>query len=213
MKNIFILLTLISFNAFGQQPIKVEIVERGADKALIKSAGKAYGSQNQPVNTNNKTNSFADSYAKGAQAAAARAAAEAARAAAMSEATTNIKVPIEIDLNDYTHLALVGITFSNVYNKKFSGRKQYEEFAKLFLNSPLIVVNPYVKSKQKSKADNRWLREIKSPTYLYVYYETSTVGVDSHRSLVVRNSENKIIYQIKAVNIPKSEVVDPFVYF
>lgn len=48
MKNIFILLTLISFNAFGQQPIKVEIVEsrgKGADPVLVESFEKLYESR------------------------------------------------------------------------------------------------------------------------------------------------------------------------
>ena len=54
---------------------------------------------------------------------------------------------------------------------------------------------------------------IKDPKTLYVYYETSMVGVNSHRMLIVRDFQNKIIYRAKVINIDKAELVAPFVYF
>ena len=53
MKNIFILLILVSFNAFGQQPIKVEVIEKKDPLTLGREMGNAgYGGNNA-----NRTNS------------------------------------------------------------------------------------------------------------------------------------------------------------
>jgi len=78
MKNIFILLTLISFNAFGQQPIKVEIVEsrgKGADPVLVESFKNMYESQNPNYGetlSNSIQKSYATSSASSARAAGIR---------------------------------------------------------------------------------------------------------------------------------------------
>ncbi|MDA9849512.1 hypothetical protein N9C38_02185 [Flavobacteriaceae bacterium] len=132
----------------------------------------------------------------------------------MNASMVDVKVPLSVDVNNYTHIALVGVTYANnATGAKVSIARTYENFSQLFANSPLTVINPYKQDKRRAKKDNRFLREIKNPKTLYLYYETSIVGVNSHRTLVVRDYQNKIVYRAKAINIDKSEIVDPFVYF
>ena len=94
-----------------------------------------------------------------------------------------------------------------------STKHEYNDFSKLFMNSPLSIVNPYVQDKKRAKKNNRFLRDIKDPKTLYLYYESTKIGVNHHRILIVRDYNNKIIYRSKAINISKAELVSPFVYF
>lgn len=147
-------------------------------------------------------------------AAAAQAQARAAASAAMSDSSIETIVPLEVDLNNYEKVALVGITYAILSTgAKVSTKKTYNNFEQLFANSMLQVLNPYEVDKRKAKKNNRFLREIKDSKTLYMYYETSLVGVNQHRMLIVRDFENKIIYRAKVVNIDKAELVAPFVYF
>ena len=174
--------------------------------------------QTSTVNVNVKKESSTSDYINAGAASRAAAAeaekARAAKAAAMNESTTEIKIPLEVDLNSYTHIALVGVTYAyTATGQKVSGKSQYDNFSELFLNSPLIVINPYERDKKRAKKNNRFLREIKEPSWIYLYYETSIVGVDSHRTFVLRDYKNKIIFQGKYVNLDKADVVSPLVYF
>lgn len=147
-------------------------------------------------------------------AAAAQAQARAAASAAMTDSSIETIVPLEVDLNNYEKVALVGITYANLSTgAKTSNKSTYNNFEQLFANSMLQVLNPYEVDKRKARKNNRFLREIKDPKTLYMYYETSLVGVNLHRMLIVRDFENKIIYRAKVVNIDKAELVAPFVYF
>jgi hypothetical protein len=146
-------------------------------------------------------------------AAAAQAQANAAKSAAMTNSIVETIVPLQIDVNNYDKIALVGITYAYPNGTKSSVKSDYKNFSQLFVNSPLRVIDPYVQDKRRAKKDNRFLREIKDPKTLYIYYETSMVGVNAHRMLIVRDFENKIIYRAKVVNIDKAELVAPFVYF
>jgi hypothetical protein len=147
-------------------------------------------------------------------AAAAQAQARAAASAAMTDSSVETIVPLEVELNNYEKVALVGITYANLSTgSKISTKSTYNNFEQLFANSMLQVLNPYEVDKRKARKNNRFLREIKDPKTLYMYYETSLVGVNLHRMLIVRDFENKIIYRAKVVNIDKAELVAPFVYF
>lgn len=147
-------------------------------------------------------------------AAAAQAQARAAASAAMTDSSIETIVPLEVDLNNYDKIALVGITYAYLSSgAKSSTKSDYKNFKQLFSNSMFQVLNPYEVDKKRARKNNRFLREIKDPKTLYMYYETSVVGVNLHRMLIVRDFENKIIYRAKVVNIDKAELVAPFVYF
>ena len=216
MKKTLLLLLLIPIVTFGQDPIQVEIVPASSyrnPKIIKAQPASNQNTYNQSYNQSIQAGAAARN-ARAASAAAAEAEkARAAKAAAMSAIGAEIIVDLTVDLNNYTHLALVNIVFADAANKKYSGKEQYERFANLFSSSPLTVINPYVENKSKARKNNQFLKEIKNPSWLYVYYETSTVGVDSHRSFVVRDSKNQIIYRGKYVNTPKSDMVSPFVFY
>lgn len=154
----------------------------------------------ETLNVNVKKESSVSDYV---QAAAARRAANAARAAAMSEASSNIKVPLSVDLNNYSDIALVGVEYAG----GSTGKRYYKDFKKTLSFSPLNIIDPADYDKKKFKKNNTFLRTIKNPNWIYVSYRRSTSGVDEVRSLIVRDSKNKVIYSATHTNVPAAEVV------
>ena len=148
------------------------------------------------------------------KAGAAEMEAAAARAAAMSEPSTTIKKPLDVDLYDYTHIAIVDATFANpVTGAQGASRGSYKATAESLSNSPLSIVNPLTYDKKKFKKNKRFLREIKNPKWLYFYFVKSIQGVDDVRSVVVRNFQNRLIYSVVTVNVSFDETISPLVNF
>ena len=58
-----------------------------------------------------------------------------------------------------------------------------------------------------------FLRETKDPNWLYVYVKFSMSGVNSIKSLVIRDSKNKVLYSVSHTNVPLAEVMSPLVDF
>ena len=136
--------------------------------------------------------------------------ARAATAAAMSEPSTVIKTPIEVDFNNFTTIALVGIgNIGGIYGTKSS----YKAVAKALEFSPITVMNPIEENKKKFKKNKMFLRETKDPNWLYVYVKFSMSGVNSIKSLVIRDSKNKVLYSVSHTNVPLVEVMSPLVDF
>ena len=132
------------------------------------------------------------------------------RAAAMSDPSTIIKIPLEVDFNNYTNIALVGIgNIGGFYGPKSS----YNAVAKALEFSPITVMNPIKENKKKFKKNKMFLRETKDPNWLYVYVKFSMSGVDSIKSLVIRDSKNKVLYSVSHTNVPLAEVMSPLVDF
>ena len=124
---------------------------------------------------------------------------------AMSESSIDVIQPIEINLNQFTHIALVGAN---------AGRKwQFKVYFPALNNSPLSIINPYEYDKKRAKKDSKFLREEKNPTWLYLYYDITNVGVDEHQTVVVRDYENKIIYHSKSVNLSRTDIFSPLINF
>ena len=132
------------------------------------------------------------------------------RAAAMSEPSTVIKTPIEVDFNNFTTIALVGIgNIGGIFGPKLS----YKAVAKALEFSPITVMNPIEENKKKFKKNKMFLRETKDPNWLYVYVKFSMSGVNSIKSLVIRDSKNKVLYSVSHTNVPLAEVMSPLVDF
>ena len=188
MKNLLFIIMFVPLVSLGQtQPIKVEVEQKQSF-----------------------SQSFNESLKAGAAARTARAASEsaaAARANAMSESFLEIKTPLTVDLYKYSHVALVDVTYAYPNGNKVIDKTTYERFKQLLINSPLTIINPREYNKKKFKKNMRFLRDIKNPSWLYLYYSTSIQGVDEMRSLVIRNSKNQIIYNVKSRNITKDELV------
>lgn len=167
-------------------------------------------SQDEDVTVKVKTEkSIGEQIIDGQRAAAARQQAQAATAAAMSDPSTEIKIPLNEDLNNYTDIALVGVTYSG----NSSTRGVYKDCATRLSYSPLNVINPVEYDKKKFKKDKLFLRTIKNPSWLYLYYKRTTQGVDEVRSLIIRNSKNKIIYSASSINVAMDEVISPLINF
>jgi len=137
----------------------------------------------------------------------------AARVNVMSPARQEIKVPLTADLNSYTTIALVGVTYVHPSGKKSSNRGTYKNFEQLLLNSPFTILNPATYNKKKFRKNSRFLRDIKNHDWLYLYFRLSDKGVNSIKSIVVRNSQNRIIYNASTTNVTLEETLSPIVDF
>ena len=137
----------------------------------------------------------------------------AARANLMAPAGQEIKIPLTTDLNNYTTIALVGVTYVHPSGKKSSNRGTYRNFEQLLLNSPFSILNPATYDKKKFRKNSRFLRDIKNDDWLYLYFRLSDEGVNSIKSIIVRNSQNKVIYNASTTNVKLKETLSPIVDF
>ena len=167
----------------------------------------------QNVNLNVKTEkSVGELINDNRKAAAARAQADAAKAAAMSDASVNVETPLEVDLLNYTHAALVLSTCVG-YNPDWMidyGKNEkacYKLIANDLKMSPLTIINPFEYDKKKAKKNPAFLREIKNPDWLYLTYRKSLSGVDEIRTVIIRDSKNKVLYKATTTNVPFEETV------
>mgnify|MGYP006093608307 FL=1 len=192
MKKVFLLfLSLSAFSAYAQLvPTKLN-----ADVKVTTEEKQSYSQ---------KANERTQAKATEAQARAAQAQARAATAAAMSPQTTEIVIPLKVDLNSFTHIAII----DTYLNSKYA----YNTTAESLRSGPFIVVNP-VSDKKKFRADRMYLRAEKHPEWLYLYYTKSTVGVDANRVLVIRDYTNRVVYKSKNINIPFDEVLTQILDF
>ena len=100
---------------------------------------------------------------------------------------TEIKTPITVDLNNYTHIVSI-----NFLDRNFN------------LLSPLEVITPktYDPKTYKKLCGKRWrckkgddyLFKIKNPKWLYMIKSTETLENNRTVVLIVRDYQNKIIY-------------------
>ncbi len=137
----------------------------------------------------------------------------AARANLMAPAGQEIKIPLTTDLNNYTTIALVGVTYVHLSGKKSSNRGTYRNFEQLLLNSPFSILNPATYDKKKFRKNSRFLRDIKNDDWLYLYFRLSDEGVNSIKSIIIRNSQNRVIYNASTTNVTLEETLSPIVDF
>ena len=137
----------------------------------------------------------------------------AARANLMAPAEQEIKIPLALDLNNYTTIALVGVTYVHPSGKKSSNRGTYRNFEQLLLNSPFTIINPATYDKKKFRKNSRFLRDIKNDDWLYLCFRLSDEGVNSIKSIIVRNSQNRVMYNASTTNVTLEETLSPIVDF
>ena len=126
----------------------------------------------------------------------------AAVADAMSDASTTIKVPLSINLKDYTHMAIVDVTGPT--GKR--GKAYFKAAYRGLLSSPLTIINP-TSNKKKFKANSFYLRDTKNPKWLYLYLTGSRIGVDSSITAIIRDYENNMVYSATTLNVGFYEVM------
>tara|TARA_R110000796_G_scaffold174255_1_gene291196 strand:+ start:75 stop:545 length:471 start_codon:yes stop_codon:yes gene_type:complete len=119
-------------------------------------------------------------------------------------ANTEIIIPLTVDLYSYTHIAIVSAP----------SKGSYKGLAKNLIDSPLTIINPIEYDKKRFKKNRRFLKDIKNPKWLYLYFKSITIdGLDIHYTLVVRNSENRTLYQVKTINRPSVETLNQIINF
>ena len=163
--------------------------------AVLFISAPAYAQETINVNVKKE-----QSYSEAANEAAT---ARAATAAAMSDANKTIIVPLSVDFNDYTHIAIVDVL--NSAGRR--GKSGFNNVYKALISSPLTILNP-VSDKNKFKENSFYLRNTKNPKWLYLYYTASRIGVDLTVSIILRNIENGIVYSASSINIPFREVLN-----
>ena len=79
----------------------------------------------------------------------------------------------------------------------------------------LIILNTYYEDRRKFSKNKGFLKDKKKPNpqWLYLYYTQSTQKVDEIRRLVMRESQNKKIFNITTKDTPFDQTVEPFVFF
>ena len=157
----------------------------------------------------NESDPYGDLYKSLDDAAQARRQAAIEKAAAMSPPSKEIKTPVNVDLNNYTTIALVDV----VDSWGFRSRGVYRQIASELMSSPLSVKNPLEVDKKRFKKNRQFLKEEKNSDWLYLFYKVTEVGVDEVRSIIVRDSKNKVIYSATHTNMPPSEVLYPIIAF
>ena len=127
-----------------------------------------------------------------------------------SEPKTEIKVPLEVNLNDYTHLVLVDIN-------SLSGRDKstYNLYEDRLMSSPLLIINPVKVDKRKFKKNPMFLRNNKNPKYVYFYYtrKQGSGNDDINTTLILRDYNNKILYSSSHYNIGIPDILYPLIGF
>jgi len=138
----------------------------------------------------------------------------------LSDEKTTIKTPLIIDLNNYTHLALVRVNLKGGYYDTFTdesstavqNRDAYEPVEKLLSMGLLQVVNPYKLDVKRFRREPLYLRTIKKDTYLYLYLnQAKGRGDDVNTTILIRDSKNKIIYNATHINTGLNEILAPLI--
>ena len=151
-----------------------------------------------------------------------------ARPLVLSDEKTEVKVPITVDLYNYTHLVLVSVSTirtGGVANNQFGafgikGKKNkpkyaYDLYYESLLNSPLTIVNPFIVDKKRAKKNPRFLKDVKKPSYLYFYFrrQMGSGNDDITTSVIVRDHKNKVVYSVMHTNTGIPEILDPLIGF
>lgn len=134
----------------------------------------------------------------------------------LTEPKTEIKVPLEVDLNNYTHLLLVDVTTGNYENVGvFRSKIDYKRLENQLMSSPLTIMNPVKVSKKKFKKNPIFLRETKDPNYVYLYYLSRKGSGNDNvvTSIILRDYQNKIIYSSIHYNVGIPEILYPLIGF
>ena len=137
-----------------------------------------------------------------------------AASALKSESSTKIKTKLNVDLNNFTHIALIdarmmAMTLGYGY-VPFRRKASFNRLASALSFSEFTVLNPREVDKKKWKKNSMFLKETKDPNWLYVYYIVNAQGVDLNSNLIFRDSENNLLYSASHTNVSITEAMSIF---
>ena len=182
MKKLLFILFICPLASYGQQPT-YENPSPQPIKVEIQNKTNPYATP-----ANNRTTVNPVDYNVGRAAAAAAAAAP----------STKVITPLEVDLYEYTHIAMVDMNHCYFGRKK----KSYNWFEKeVLMSSPLSIINP-TSEKKKFKKNPLYLRNVKNESWTYLYVTNTTANsIDFFTTIILRDSKNKILYKADYVNV------------
>ena len=138
----------------------------------------------------------------------------------LSETSTNVKVPVSVDLNKFTHILIIDYVYEHKWTNSYGPQRQFRSTsrygnAKLeeaLSYSSFTVLNPFEVKKSKAKKDPSYLKTLKNEKYLYLYIrEGSGRGDDLNTTIIVRNSDNDKIYSATHINTGLNEILAPLI--
>ena len=98
------------------------------------------------------------------------------------------------NINSFEAIAIVDVLMSSGKRKK----NGYKRVSDGLQSSPLKIINP-IEDKDKFKENKLYLREVKNPKWLYLYYEARNMGANV--SVSIRDYKNRTIYKREVKNI------------
>jgi len=114
-----------------------------------------------------------------------------------SKPESNNFFPLSINIEEYTHIAIVDVLQSN------GGRAAgaFKRVANALKGSKLTLLNP-TDNKRKFKANTFYLRDIKNPNWLYLYYVGGYSGNNVVVNVILTDSENNKVFEKSTTNMP-----------
>jgi len=127
-----------------------------------------------------------------------------------SEPSTKIITPLETDLNEFEKLVMVDINTLNGRTKYW-----YNMYEERLMSSPLRIINPVKVDKKLFRKNPLFLREVKDSKSIYLYYTRSkgSGNDDINTTVVLRDSNNKILYSASHTNIGIPDILLPLTAF
>ena len=134
----------------------------------------------------------------------------------LSEKQIDIKIPITVDLNNYTHILLVKgvIAQSFPIGIQYRWNKVTLKLLEENLSSSIFeIINPSKYNKKRYRKEGKtYLKTVKDESYLYLYLtESNGKGDDINCSIILRDWKNKIIYSASHVNYSLDEALYPII--
>ena len=125
--------------------------------------------------------------------------------------STEIMVPVNVDLKKYTHVAIV----STSSYRGGGARSTFNSYSNILQNSIFSVVNPADKDnkdfKKKFKKNRSFLKDVKNENWIYLYFDDSVKTIEGLlykiRVMTLRDYKNNILFRGKYINNTSSEVV------
>jgi len=141
----------------------------------------------------------------------------------LSDASIDVRVPLA-DLSSYTDILIVKAVLMNKnyrYDSVFefhgikpkSNKKTYKEIENILSMSLFEVKNPFEEKPKKAKKEPDFLKTVKEPTYLYLYFsESSGRGDDTNSTIIIRDYNNKVLYAANHINVGIEEALSPIMF-
>lgn len=104
---------------------------------------------------------------------------------------------MSVNIDDYSHIAVVDVLLSNG-NRTSGGFKRVINALEA---SPLTLINP-TENKKKYRKNSFYLRDLKNPKWLYLYYVAGYSGRNLTVSVTIKDYENNKVFESSTNNMP-----------